>query len=670
MPKPLGPDALVEGPNRSDRTPSTGGQFDGQLLGVYDVLLSKFMPPSLLVNERQELVQSFAGASRYLKHREGRYSPNVLEMVDPDLRMALTGALQRTLTEYTPVAYKGIRVTLPEGEQLLNVAVEPIRSPRSGLVHALISLEQAGTVPASPPAQVINRNQASREQVLSLEAESRRKDQQMAGILKNSPNPLSITDLEGRYVVTDEAFQELVGSDPIGKTAQDVFPQQAADVLTACTQQVITSRSTVQTEVVIEEESGSRTYLTILFPLQEEQGSVSGVGVIMTDVTPLKQAESRALEAVTQRDRFLAMLSHELRNPLAAILNSTSALELAPPGSGLDRELVRVIDRRAQHMARLLDDLLDVARLTQNKIEIRKSVFDLGTTMDGVIEETRSLLETRRIDLVVHRPDFPLLVSGDPARLQQIQVNLLLNAAKYTPEGGHVWYSVGREEDQAVIRVRDDGVGIAADMLDRVFDLFVQAVDPTGRVGGGIGVGLTMVRSIVQLHGGRVKASSDGPGKGSEFIVWLPLAREAVPAPRLARLAGPEVDQRFAGCKVLLVEDDADIRNTLRAILEHDGFQVQAAADAASALALLEQGLPEAVLLDLGLPGMNGYELALAVRQRFGPNGPRLVALTGYGQAADRQATQEAGFDAHLTKPLKPRDLYEALNSLLAGDSQ
>ncbi len=831
-----------------------GSQFDGLLLGVYDVLLSKYMPPSLLVNERRELVQSFAGANRYLKHREGRYSPDILEMVDPDLRMALTGALQRTLIEFKPVAYKNIRVTLPSGEeQLVNVAVEPIRSPRTGLVHALISLEQAGkVVTAPPPQEEINRSEASREQVRSLEAdlrytkenlqaaieemetsneelqatneellasneelqstneelhsvneelytvngeyqkkiaeltelttdienllastqvhtlfldrelrirkftpriaetfnllpqdigrriesfthtmdhptlmeeiqtvlrtanpvekqirdlrgnwfllrllpyriglavegvvltlidignlkrlevESRRMDQQLTGILKNSPNPLAIMDLEGRFLVTDQAFQEIVQGDPRGRTARDLFPGQAAEVLTAGTRQVIADQTSVQAEVVIEQESGPRTFLTILFPLQEEHGPVSGVGLIMTDVTPLKRAESRALEAVTQRDRFLAMLSHELRNPLAAILNSTSALELARKGNGMEHELVRIIDRRAQHMARLLDDLLDVARLTQNKIEIRKSIFDLGTTLDGVIEEVRSILEARRIPLVVRRPDFPLQVCGDSHRLQQIQVNLLLNAAKYTPEGGHVWYTVGREEDQAVIRVRDDGMGIAPDMLDQVFDLFVQAENSAGRAGGGIGVGLTMVRSIVQLHGGRVKACSDGPGKGSEFVVWLPLIREVVPVAQPVRSASPRSEIRVLGCNVLLVEDDHDIRDTLRSVLEHDGFRVQAAPDGPTALTLLEKGLPSVALVDLGLPGMSGFELARAIRQRYGSGGPRLVALTGYGQAADRQASREAGFDAHLTKPLKPRDLYQTLNSLLASDT-
>jgi two-component system CheB/CheR fusion protein len=383
-------------------------------------------------------------------------------------------------------------------------------------------------------------------------------------------------------------------------------------------------------------------------------------------------AESQAREAVMQRDRFLAMLSHELRNPLGAVLNATRLLQLLGPGAAEAGQWFGVIERRSRHMARLLDDLLDVSRLTQDKIVIRKQLFDLSSTVDEVVEETRNWFAEQHLELSVARPEGPLPVDGDPTRLQQIQVNLLRNAAKYTPAGGRVWYGLRREGDEAVVRVRDTGVGLARDMLDKVFDLFVQADDTLDRQGGGIGVGLTLVRSIVELHGGRVRAFSDGPGKGSEFVVWLPLAlrQTSVPDPvplpvPEESLAGTASGMGRSGRQVLLVEDDEDIRSSLRWILEQEGFRVQAAGDGPAALAALDQGCPDVALVDIGIPGMSGYQLARRIRQRDGRR-PYLIALTGYGRPGDRQAALEAGFDNHLTKPFDPRELARLLATLPA----
>lgn len=829
--------------------------LEGQLFAAYNALLGKYMPPSLLVNSRRELVQSFAAANRYLKHKEGLYSPDILEMVDPELRTVLTGALQRVLNDRKPVAYKAVRIPLSEGPALVNVTVEPIQLQRHAECYALVSLEEIGVKPGKGvPVQEFNLDEASQEQMLSLETElrftkenlqatieeletsneelqatneelvaaneelqstneelhsvneelytvnaeyqnkiveltelttdvenlltstdvhtvfldrelrvrkftpkiaetfnflpqdvGRRIDtfshtidhpgllddlravlqagtpvekqvrdqkgnwflmrvlpyrvglqvegvvltlidiavlkrleaeaswqhQQLAGILNNSPNPIAITDREGKYVITDGSFRQMVGGDPLGKTSREILVGQTAEVLASLSDRVMAEGKSVQAELVFGASDDAHTYLAILFPLRDEQGNHSGVGNVMTDVTRLKVAECRALEAVTQRDRFLAMLSHELRNPLAAVLNATNAMERARSAGEDDGEGLQIINRRSQHMARLLDDLLDVARLTQNKIEIRRTVFDLASTVADVIEEAQPWLKGRRIELSVNRPDMPLLVDGDPARLQQIQVNLLMNAAKYTPEGGHVWYTLQREEDQAVIRVRDNGVGLASEMLGKVFDLFVQADSKPGQTNG-IGVGLTMVRSIVEMHGGRVKAYSEGPDKGSEFIVWLPLVRERQSEPALPKQepAVQRPDPRFVGCRVLLVEDDADIRDMLKSILQHDRFEVRAVPDVPSALAALEEEVPDVVLLDLGLPGTSGYELARLIRERHSAERLPLVALTGYGQPSDRQATAEAGFNAHLTKPLKPMELYLTLAQLLPeGDS-
>jgi chemotaxis response regulator CheB/nitrogen-specific signal transduction histidine kinase len=367
-------------------------------------------------------------------------------------------------------------------------------------------------------------------------------------------------------------------------------------------------------------------------------------------------------DALSQRDRFLAMLSHELRNPLAAILNSTLLIEKLgplPPNVG---DWFKVIERRARHMARLLDDLLDVVRIMQNKIDIRKRTFDLALMVHDVVEEVRPHFEERRQELAVTEPGERLPVDGDPDRLQQIQVNLLLNASKYTPEGGCIRYALARQGDEAVIRVRDTGRGIAPEMLESIFDLFVQADDTLDRAHGGIGVGLTLVRSIVELHGGRVRAFSDGPGQGSEFVVWLPLSRQELPGAR----AADEGDgaPRARRCRVLVVEDDADIRGSLRDILALEGYEVRTAADGLAALDELERERPDIALVDIGLPGLDGYEVCRRVRRRFAGAPFWVFALTGYGRASDQQAAREAGFDAHLTKPIKVRELFRLLDGV------
>jgi two-component system CheB/CheR fusion protein len=490
------------------------------------------------------------------------------------------------------------------------------------------------------------------------EAEAERKELQLASILRNSPNWVFMKDLQGRYLLVDEAFKRLVGCDPVGKTPHEIFPAEVADALSAQDARVLTEGREVETELTLPHPDGPHTYLSVMFPVRDETGRITSLGGIRTDITQLKQAEARAREAVAQRDRFLAVLSHELRNPLAAIVNAAAAIERLGPHASESTDWVRVIGRRSRHMTRLLEDLLDVARVTQNKVEVRREVFDLGRTVADVLEEVRPWMEERRLRLEVVRPGEPLAVDGDPARLQQCQVNLLMNAAKYTPDGGCVWYEMAAEEGQAVVRIRDTGIGMSADMLSRVFDLFVQADETLDRTGGGIGVGLTLVKAIVERHGGTVEARSNGPGLGSEFVVRLPLTGAAgglsipprdppLPVPRPLRL--------------LLVEDDADIRRSLAGLLELDGYEVRPAADGPAALAEAERFNPDVALLDIGIPGMDGYELARRLRDRFPAAGPRLVALTGYGRPADRLKAAESGFDAHLTKPFDPRELARVL---------
>jgi two-component system CheB/CheR fusion protein len=815
-------------------------QPEQQLLGTYDALLDEFMPPSLLVNEHHELVQTFAGANRYLRLKEGRLSTDILDMVDPELRVVLGGALPRVFHDKAPVSYKGLRVLLPDGERLVNLTVKEVTSRRSRLAHALVVLEDQGLVPPPVSATEVQLNQASHEQLQAVETElrftkenlqatieeletsneelqatneelvaaneelqstneelhsvneelytvnaeyqkkiaeltqltadmdnllestqvhtlfldrdlcirkftpriadtfhlvpqdvgrridsfthsidhpgligelarvmdtgafferqvkddrgnwfllrilpyqsrdeiggcvltlidlnslkraearARTKDQQLSAILKNSPQLVFIKDPAGRYLVTGPSFQRLAGRDPAGSTAHELFPRETADALGHLDKQVLDEGITVEDEVAISRADGQHTFLTVEFPLRDEAGGTVGVGGVMTDVTRLKRAEQQTREAVEQRDRFLAMLSHELRNPLGAIVNAVAVMERPQVGAAGQREALQVLRRQAMQMSRLLDDLLDIARITQNKIHLQRTAVRLDQLVDEAVHVVRSTFQSEALKLEVRHAADGLVVSGDAARLQQMVVNLLMNGVKYTSPGGRVWVELAREGGEAVVRVRDTGVGIRAEMLEKIFDLFVQGDDTLHRHASGLGVGLTLVRSIAELHGGRVRAHSAGPGQGSEFVVWLPLMASVEPP----AAEGPRSDSVGPPLKILVVEDNDDSRRMLETMLKLDGHDVCAARDGEEGLAALLGDHFQVAIVDIGLPTLNGYELAKKVRLRDDGKAVYLVALTGYGQAEDRKAVFDAGFDEHLVKPLKRGDLERVL---------
>jgi two-component system CheB/CheR fusion protein len=366
-----------------------------------------------------------------------------------------------------------------------------------------------------------------------------------------------------------------------------------------------------------------------------------------------KVAEEEARDGIERRDRFLAILSHELRNPLAAIVNAVRLAEFDSLDEESRRNTFGVVRRQSQQMTRLLDDLLDVSRITRNKIEIRKQVVDLRNTARDAAEAVRPLLDSHRLPLELELPEEPVYVEGDPARLQQIQVNLLTNAVKYTDHGS-VRLAVRQErndsdEQEAVISVRDTGRGIPPHMVEHIFDLFVQLDGTVGASDGGMGVGLTLVRSLVKLHGGKVSARSDGPGQGSEFLVRLPMLAGSEPA--RAPAAPLSV---LSGLKVLLVEDQEDIRVTTRWLLAALGCRVTDVGDGPKALETFDADVPDLALVDIGLPDMDGYEVARNLRCRNSSQRTTLIALTGFGRAGDREAALAAGFDAHLVKPMDP----------------
>lgn len=366
---------------------------------------------------------------------------------------------------------------------------------------------------------------------------------------------------------------------------------------------------------------------------------------------------SRLEDAVRERDQFLAILSHELRNPLGAIRNAT---ELMARNVSEDPHAARplgIVDRQTKHLARLVDDLLDVSRVTTGKITLQKRVCDLSEVIRRAVQQLEGLAAQQRIRVRTSLPAEPPAIDADPVRIEQVFNNLLTNAIKYTPEGGEVEVIVGSDGADAEVRVVDTGVGIAPDMLGSVFKMFIQADRSLDRSQGGMGIGLTLVRSLVELHGGSVSASSAGLGRGSTFKVVLPLApvsHATVVSPRPVPAPGG------ARRHVLLVEDSADNREMLQDLLELDGHRVDVALDGLEAV---RQGValkPDIAIIDIGLPGIDGYEVAQRLRSELGQD-IVLIALTGYGRPEDREKATRAGFNLHLIKPVGLPELEAAL---------
>jgi PAS domain S-box-containing protein len=377
------------------------------------------------------------------------------------------------------------------------------------------------------------------------------------------------------------------------------------------------------------------------------------------------QLYSEIREADRRKDEFLAMLAHELRNPLAPIMNSMQVMRMRGLNDPQLEWARDVTERQVQQMTRLVDDLLDISRITRGKVELRKETVELTAIVSCAVETSRPLIEERQHELIVSLPPEPIQLEADPTRLAQILANLLNNSAKYTEPQGHIWLTAHREGHVVVLRVRDDGLGISAELLPRIFDLFVQANHGKDRAKGGLGIGLSLVRNLVEMHGGTITAHSEGPGKGSEFVVRLPLPsgewRVASDEPEdlssLATRHSPLATKR----RILVIDDNVDAADSLAVLLRLDGHQVRVAHDGRAALEAIAAEAPELVFLDIGLPGMDGYEIARRIREQ--PDGKHmvLVALTGWGQEEDRRRSKEAGFDHHFVKPVEPAAVQQLL---------
>jgi signal transduction histidine kinase len=368
----------------------------------------------------------------------------------------------------------------------------------------------------------------------------------------------------------------------------------------------------------------------------------------------------RLREADHRKDEFLALLAHELRNPLASVRNAASIMRMKEPQ---DQELMwcrQVIERQADQLTRLVDDLLDVSRITQGKIKLRMQTLDLAEVVSCAVETTRSLVEKHHHSLAVRLPEDKVLLHGDLTRLTQVVANLLTNAAKYQNDGGRIELSVQQHDGRVSIRVRDEGIGIAPEMLTQIFELFAQGERSLDRAQGGLGIGLSLVKSLVEMHGGNVTAASEGLGKGSEITVHLPCHR--IPQIPVKTEDDPVVIGNGAKRRMLVVDDNRDAADSLHMLMKMRGYEVQVAYDGIQAIEMAATYQPGVVLLDIGLPGLDGYEVCRRMREA-GLTDARIIALSGYGQERDRELSKEAGFNLHAVKPVQIDELIKMIQS-------
>ena len=508
-----------------------------------------------------------------------------------------------------------------------------------------------------------------------LDIESRRRvaaerDQANAmlrSFIEAVPGVVYFKDREGRMLLANRGVAELLGKPPevfLGHTDRENLDDKAqAEAVMANDRRIMDSGRTEQFEEEVRRPDGTPAlWLSTKAPMRYEAGRVMGLIGASVDISERKRNEEALRESDRRKSEFLAVLSHELRNPLAPIRNGVHVLQRAPAGSAAASRALEIIGRQADHLVRLVDDLLDMTRISRGKIDLQRERVDLNELVRRAADDFSAMLADGGLRLVTEIAPAPLWLHADATRISQVIGNLLHNAIKFTPAHGTIRLSTHMAGSTALLGVRDTGVGMEPRSVEAMFEPFAQAEQTLARSRGGLGLGLPVVKGLVEMHGGSISARSPGPGQGAEFVVLLPLEDQAQPQPR----AVPAQGAAGAGRHVLIVEDNVDAARTLAELLELEGHVARVATDGRSAIALAGNAVPDLVLCDIGLPDMDGYAVARALRAEPRLVATRLVALSGYAQPEDRRRSQAAGFDDHLAKP---PDIDQLLQLIAAGDA-
>jgi PAS domain S-box-containing protein len=660
-------------------------------LGAVDYLVKPLVPIILRAKvngfielfQKTEQVKQQAERLRQMERREferklaeenarfralTEYSSDGVALVCADGTVQYASSSSRRILGYEPVAFvgrSGLEIVHPDDrERIAAQLAELVPVPGKPVVAELRVQHQDGSwrwvecvgtnLLAEPAvnAIVVNfRDITQRRQALEALRDS---EEQFRTLADSIPQLAWMARPDGSVFWYNRRWYEYTGATPeqmAGWGWQSVHdPAELPRVLARYKAAIASGEPWEDTFPLRRHDGQMRWHLSRALPVRDEQGRIARWFGTNTDITDRINMEAALKESDRRKDEFLAMLAHELRNPLAPIRNAAHVLKLLAPNDLNLRQACEMIDRQVGHLARLVDDLLDVSRITSGKIKLQKEAVELTAILARAVETSRPLIDSRWQELTVTLPPETIPVEADTTRLAQVVSNLLNNAAKYTPEGGRIRLTVETTSREAVLHVCDSGMGIPAELLPQVFDLFTQGDRSLARSEGGLGIGLTLVKSLVEMHGGRVEARSEGAGKGSEFVVYLPTlgGRSA-----LAGKGEREAPDRAVSAprRVLVVDDSADAAESLRMLLQARGHEVRTAHDGSAALRAAEEFQPDVVLLDIGLPHMDGYEVARRLRDEVGLKNALLVALTGYGQQEDRRRAAEAGFDEHLTKP-------------------
>jgi PAS domain S-box-containing protein len=566
-----------------------------------------------------------------------------------------------------------IVASLRAGRRVDHFETERIRSD-GRRIHVALTIsplrdDEGRVIGASKIVRDITNQREAEERRQRAEAER----EKFVTLVESSTDFIAMFDLDGLPFFVNRAGLSMVGLDDIDQARRTpvrefFFPEDQARILEQFFPAVVADgHGEIEVRFRHFKTGEPRWMAYKVLTLTDAERRPSALATVSQDVSERKRLEDslRGLaadlsEASRRKDEFLAMLAHELRNPLAPLSNAVQVLRRAGPDGETVHAASDMLERQVRQMTRLVDDLLDMSRITQGKIDLRREPIELAPVVEQAVQAVGPLYRSLGHDLTVTTPAQPIHLEADPARLAQVMGNLLNNAAKFTDKGGHVWLTVERDGAQAAIRVRDTGIGIAPELHPRLFEMFMQGDTSLERSRDGLGIGLTLVKTLVEMHGGTVAAHSDGPGHGSEFVVRLPALEEAPQQPPrpAAGQPAPRTSRR-----ILIVDDNVDGAESLAMLLQIAVHETHTAHDGLKAVAAAERIRPHAVLLDIGLPSLNGYEVCRRIRQQPWGKDLILVAVTGWGQEVDRHRSREAGFDTHIVKPVDP----DVLMRLVAG---